>query len=272
MNGPARRPPTALLISPHLDDIAFSCGGTASVLRRRGWRVVVATVFTASVPEPSGFALACQLDKGLPPGADYMAIRRAEDDAFCRVVAGGVEPRWLGLAEAPHRGYGSAAALFAEVSGDDPAGADAARLIGGLVEGLAPDLVLAPRAVGGHVDHRQVVGAVLGLPRLGDRLGWYLDLPYAERFPGAPSDPRLPVDRVEVAIPIDPLDLAAKLDGCACYVTQMPFQFGGEAEMRRRLGAFAAAEASRSGKGEYAETFLVNPALVERHNLRFLRA
>ena len=271
MNGPASRPPTALLLSPHLDDVAFSCGGAASALCRRGWRVVVATVFTASVADPDGFALTCQLDKGLPPGADYMAIRRGEDEAACRALGPGVEPRWLGLAEAPHRGYESPAALFADARDDDPAGDDAARLIGALVGELAPDLVLAPRAVGGHVDHRQVVAAALGLGGLGDRLAWYLDLPYAERFPGAPGDPRPPGGRVEAAIPLGPLDLAAKLDGCARHASQVPFQFGGEAAMRARLAAFAAAEASRFGHRGHAETFLVDAALVGRHGGLFLR-
>lgn len=271
MDGLASRPPTALMISPHLDDVAFSCGGTASVLRRRGWRVVVATVFTASFPAPSGFALACQLDKGLPPEVDYLAIRRREDETFGRAVAPGIELRRLGLAEAPHRGYESAAALFAGVREDDPARGQAALLIGGLVDEVAPDLVLAPRAVGGHVDHRQVVGALLSLPGLDDRLAWYRDLPYAEKFANAPGDPRLPDDLVEVVVPFGPLDLVAKLDGCACYATQVPFQFGGEDEMRRRLGEFASLEASRFGQDGHAETFLAPPSLVGRSAGLFLR-
>ena len=70
---------TALAISPHLDDAVFSAGGTLAHLATAGWRVVMATVFTASVPEPKGFALACQLDKGLSPEVDYMGLRRDED-------------------------------------------------------------------------------------------------------------------------------------------------------------------------------------------------
>ena len=73
--------PLALALSPHLDDAAFSCGGLLAGLSAAGWRVVVATVFTASVPEPKGFALACQTDKGLDPSVDYMALRRTEDAA-----------------------------------------------------------------------------------------------------------------------------------------------------------------------------------------------
>ena len=63
-----RRMPLALALSPHLDDAAFSCGGTLAALAAEGWEVAVATLFTASVEAPTGFALACQTDKGLPAG------------------------------------------------------------------------------------------------------------------------------------------------------------------------------------------------------------
>ncbi len=72
-----------------------------------GWRVVVATLFTRSVPDPQGFALACQLDKGLDATVDYMALRRAEDVAACRALGLG-DPIHIPLPEAPHRGYHSA--------------------------------------------------------------------------------------------------------------------------------------------------------------------
>ena len=78
--------PHALALSPHLDDAAFSCGGTLARLAAAGWRVTLCTAFTRSVPDPTGFALACQLDKGLGPEVDYMALRRAEDDAACAAL------------------------------------------------------------------------------------------------------------------------------------------------------------------------------------------
>ena len=74
---------TALFLSPHLDDVAFSCGGTLLRLTDDPrWRVVLCTIFTASVPDPQGFALRCQTDKGIPAETDYMALRRAEDAAY----------------------------------------------------------------------------------------------------------------------------------------------------------------------------------------------
>src|SRR5215212_4481765 len=73
--------PLAVAVSPHLDDAVFSAGGTLAALAAAGWRVRVVTCFTASVADPSPFALSTQLDKGLPADVDYMALRRAEDTA-----------------------------------------------------------------------------------------------------------------------------------------------------------------------------------------------
>ena len=151
--------PTALFLSPHLDDVAFSCGGLLAQLGDRGWRTVMATAFTRSVPNPAGFALACQTDKGLAPDVDYMALRRDEDRAAAAIL--GTEARWLDLPEAPHRGYHSAPALFGPVLDGDDIWRPLTDRIADLVAELRPDLLLAPQGLGNHVDHRQVITAVL---------------------------------------------------------------------------------------------------------------
>ena len=95
--------PTALALSPHLDDAVFSCGGLLAALVDAGWDVTLATVFTATKLPASGFALACQIDKGLSPDVDYMALRRAEDREAAAIL-GIADVRHQDLAEAPHRG------------------------------------------------------------------------------------------------------------------------------------------------------------------------
>ncbi len=219
--------PAALFISPHLDDAVFSAGGTMAGLADAGWRVVLATVFTRSVPGPAGFALRCQTDKGLSPDVDYMALRRAEDAAAAAAV--GVAPadvRWLGLPEAPHRGYHSAADLFAGVHpDDDPTTAAVADAIAPMV--AAADAVFAPVGIGDHVDHAHVVRAVAtvtaGRPVPAAR---WLDAPYLLRL----STPPPATHRVDLT-----RTLSRKLDGCAAYATQLAFQFGGPGAMRDRL-------------------------------------
>lgn len=212
-----------IAVSPHLDDAAFSVGGALAVLTDRGHDVMVVTCFTGSVATPTGFALACQTDKGLAPDVDYMALRRAEDNAALAVL--GVTPVQLPLFEAPHRGYDNAPALFAGIRERDQVWRD---LVGHLSD-LDADLWLAPQGLGSHVDHQQVVRAVAALHQ---PTAWWRDTPYVLRQPNAAPSPDLPAGLL-------PLVLAAdrnrRADACACYKTQLGFQFGGAEQLRHAL-------------------------------------
>ncbi|MFF0990966.1 PIG-L deacetylase family protein [Kocuria nitroreducens] len=210
-----------LAVSPHLDDAAFSAGALLAGLAARGAQVRVVTVFTAGVPAPEGFALACQTDKGIPRDVDYMALRRAEDGTA--MAALGARAVHLGLAEAPHRGYSSAAALFGPVvAGDEDTTESVAAA---LEQELArpgmppPDLVLGPAGLGNHVDHRHVRDALELLShRHGLPVVRWDDLPYALRLPaGAGGAHERPATAAETR---------TKLAACASYPSQLGFQFG----------------------------------------------
>jgi LmbE family N-acetylglucosaminyl deacetylase len=223
----------AVAVSPHLDDAIFSAGAALARLAAAGWEVQVVTVFTASVPEPRGFALACQVDKGLGPEVDYLALRRAEDREAVRRLGLGIPPVHLPFPEAPHRGYESAPALFAAPRADDAGIVGEVRTALGLLLAGA-DLVLAPVGLGGHVDHLQVLAA---LAPLADPVLWH-DQPYALRLDGPPPSGWEDVAGEEAR--------ARKLDAAAAYTTQLAFQFpgqdgvpAGEPAMRRALGAVA---------------------------------
>jgi LmbE family N-acetylglucosaminyl deacetylase len=122
---------TALYVSPHLDDVAFSCA--ASLLRRKE-RVIVATVFTEG--------------KG-------SAVRRAED----RKALKELEAVHLGFLDAPDRLRirPSFTSLVLEPSVDR-------RLVQRIQRALRPllqqaDTVFFPLGIGGHIDHRTVFEA-----------------------------------------------------------------------------------------------------------------
>ena len=239
--------PTALFLSPHLDDAVFSAGGLAGLLADRGWTTVLATAFTRSVVPAAGFALACQLDKGLAPEVDYMALRRQEDQEAAAVL-GFSQVRWLDLLEAPHREYHSAPALFSDPNGHDSVRIPLSAHFLALAAEFRPDLVLAPQGLGNHVDHQQVIAAALGSFRA-DRLAFYRDTPYAIRQPEA---------RAHKAVPNTPWSVIAieaaldrKIAAAQCYTSQVGFQFGGPPELARALRGFALAE----GEGLAAERF-----------------
>jgi LmbE family N-acetylglucosaminyl deacetylase len=246
--------PTALALSPHLDDAAFSCGGTLTALSEAGWRVVLCTVFTASVPNPTGFALACQTDKGLSPEVDYMALRRAEDAAAAAML--GIDPPlWLPFREAPHRGYDSAKALFAGVRPNDAIDRALAEALHAVLSDAEPDLVLAPQAVGSHVDHIQVVRALRQVQPNAPVLLWR-DFPYTIRAtnPPEPFGSEMELRHHLTAAPT-PDQRERKRRACRAYASQLGFQFGGP----ERLDALLA---------DAQETFRCERA----HSLPFLGA
>jgi LmbE family N-acetylglucosaminyl deacetylase len=250
--------PTALFISPHLDDVAFSCGGTLIRLAQNGWVVVLCTMFTRSVPDPQGFALTCQTDKGIAPDVDYMALRRAEDEQFA-TIAGVHALLHLPHAEAPHRGYHSAPELFDGMHSDDQIWKQLVDDLRRLRDEYAPNLIVAPQGLGNHVDHLQVIQAVIAA-ELPDRMCWYRDTPYIIRQPTSAPSPLLPNGLLEQGVRIDEA-IERKIMGCCAYTTQIGFQFGGAAEVDRKLRALHHREAERVGIAGYAEIFAVPPSV-----------
>ena len=236
---------TALFISPHLDDVVFSCGGTLAALADRGWRTVLVTAFTATVLPVTGFALACQTDKGLGPEVDYMALRRAEDRDAADIL-GVADLRWLGLPEAPHRGYGSAPELFADLRDDDEIWRKLADELAALQAELRADQIFAPQGLGAHVDHRQTIRAVQEIAGR-TPVAWYRDTPYAIRNP----DARPFVDARELgAVPIDET-LDRKIRAACAYRSQIGFQFGGPEAVAASLADFATREGGERFAGKF---------------------
>ena len=229
---------TALALAPHLDDAAFSCGGTLATLARAGWRVVVATLFTRSMPNPQGFALACQLDKGLEPEVDYMALRRKEDVAAMRVL--GAATVHVPLPEAPHRGYHSAQALFEPPLLEDDVVEPLRKAVSDLLAEHLPDLVLVPQAIGGHVDHVQLVRALQEPQR---PLLWWRDFPYSARSatPMEPFGIRM-AKKPEREVLLDTAALDAKEAACLAYASQLGLQFGGPDGLRAKLAQAGSVE------------------------------
>jgi LmbE family N-acetylglucosaminyl deacetylase len=236
-----QQPLQILAVSPHLDDAAFSAGATLATLIAHGHRVTLVTAFTASVEGPAE--------------VDVMALRRVEDmEAAARL---GVQRLvHLPFPEAEHRGYDTPEARTGPLREDDDVAPDlraALDILGSF------DLILAPQALGDHVDHRQLRRA-LGLPGRCD------DPAPVARFSRGPvalwrdtphvlsgEDPPTPGDD---AVVISGDALKRKLAACACYATKTEARFGTERRMRQELSDLAFSEGSRHGRPAPAETFV----------------
>lgn len=205
-----------LAVSPHLDDAVFSAGGTLARHAMDGDEVTILTCFTGNVAKPQGFALECQLDKGLSAEIDYMALRRAEDLAACEAI--GAKAIHLPFLEAPHRGYADAKSLFAgRKETDAPIVADLRAAIASLYDKLCPSIVYGPLGVGNHVDHHVVRDAMAEQSAGVPVVSWE-DFPYAMKSEA--------VSEGVVRRPLDAPSAAAKLRSVLCYKTQLGFQFG----------------------------------------------
>lgn len=249
----------ALFLSPHLDDVVFSCGATLALWLQHGWEALVVTVFTGNTASPRGFALQCQTSKGIPPEVDYMALRRAEDKMALAHLGQSSLLHWEFL-EAPHRGYNSPPDLFAGVKEGDAVWhpiTESLRHWEDLDGSLGFDAVFAPQGLGNHVDHLHVIHALRSFPP--ERVHWYRDTPYAIREPEANYSPLLPPDLVTRSVTFDQKILDQKIAACCAYASQIGFQFGGAQGVGDKLTAFHRAEAETQNTDPYAELFLQAP-------------
>jgi LmbE family N-acetylglucosaminyl deacetylase len=181
-----------IFLSPHFDDVVFSCGGTLAVQASVGLRPLVITVFggTPQNTNLSAFALSVHHAMGFSQDATVaVATRRAEDAQAMNLL--GVDYLWLDYPDAIYRGD---PAYYTEES----------QLIGGKVhasdrwidEELAETLVqlakrlpdavwYAPLAVGRHVDHQIVCSAADRVTQMGKKVNLYEDFPYVARKAGS---------------------------------------------------------------------------------------
>jgi LmbE family N-acetylglucosaminyl deacetylase len=239
-----------LFISPHLDDIALSCGGYVRQLRARGEEVVVATVCTADTP--TGVVLSeparhvhweWQLGEDNPYGK-----RRAEDLVACAVL--GANAQHLGFPDAVYRYDAHAQPLYTRdfiggrVRAEDWrvlyfAMIDALRRIGA---GAAQRY--CPLAIGGHVDHVLVRSAAeTAFP---DGLTYYEDYPYAQKV--GEGNPNVARELAMIThglhtetIVLAEADIVARIDWIAAYRSQQFALFEVAESMPAKVRAYIAA-------------------------------
>lgn len=174
-----------LFVSPHLDDIALSCGGLARRLTASGQSVVIATVCTADRPAGQPLSAAAQhVHWEWQLGDDHpYAIRRQEDEAACKVL--GAEPVHLGLLDAIYRHDAAGAPLYHldTFMGGQVTEHDWLHFFPQVKVALQPLIrsaqrVYAPLSIGGHVDHVLLRQAIEETAEA-TQVMYYEDYPYA---------------------------------------------------------------------------------------------
>lgn len=238
MNLPGRTAPPGidlLVVSPHFDDAALSCGGAIERATRRGEQVTVVTVCAAPpAGSLSDYAASLHRRWGAPAGSeqqDALAMvrrRQAEDVAALAIL--GATGRYLDVPDCIYRRdpiggwlYESDPAIFGPVAADDAATADdIARQLQAL-PGLAPDTrMLVPLGVGHHVDHQLARRAAERVAaRLGCQPVYYEDYPYAGDASALQATLAAEKGLTPLVIALDEGALTAKIEAIQAYASQI---------------------------------------------------
>jgi LmbE family N-acetylglucosaminyl deacetylase len=179
-----RRGNRCIILSPHLDDAALSCGGLAAELAGIT-PVEVWTIFAgAPVFGPySPLARWFHDISGGSSGARLASKRRREDIKACRVIS--AKPRHFKWFDAVYRRTSSGEPLYQnsrQVTWHPEDDIVVATIAAALLKNLRfDDVLLVPLGIGLHVDHLIVRAAAERLDRLD--LTYYVDVPYIRTYP-----------------------------------------------------------------------------------------
>jgi LmbE family N-acetylglucosaminyl deacetylase len=227
-----------IVLSPHLDDAALSCGGQISLQTADGRSVLVVTLMAGDPPAVDVSPFAQQLHDRWEFQTEAVARRREEDHTACRILWADCL-HWA-LPDCIYRHdpltgepyYISDQDIFGPVHPDEELLQDI------LVEKLAklPEhgRVLAPLSVGNHVDHQ--VTRLAAESYFGTELIYYEEYPYAA-VPGA-------VEKIiatggenwhSQTIPISEAAMEKKIEAIAAYVSQMSTFFLDRVDLERQV-------------------------------------
>lgn len=228
-----------IYISPHLDDVVYSCGGHLWQQRMDGHQVEVWTLF-AGDPPGTLTPFAKELHARWKTGADAVQQRRTEDRTACERLGAGF--RHFPYPDCIYRRIPATGEpvihvnedLFRPVTEGELPLADeiATELLNSISE---PSLLLVPLGVGGHVDHRlaRLSAEISRLP-----LGYYADFPYSRdanlRLASAP-----PVNFQQVRYSLDPAAVEHWTHAAAAYASQLSSFWNSEGQMKDDIEAYA---------------------------------
>lgn len=244
-------------LSPHLDDVALSCGGMICAQTKSGERVLIVTVFAGRPDYDRLSEFACFQHRWWGDPDDPIGQRRREDERACQLLGAD----WIHLDELdaiyrrdPATGralYNSDDEIFGSLHPADTVKATeiAETWLRALPLGHAR--VYAPLAAGHHVDHQLVRQAAIHLIERGLSVVFYEDFPYV-------SDAEKLIQALTWAAPgswqaqqilLAPEELERKKEAISCYVSQTPVIFRHGPGMAEQVAEYA----RRVGNGRPAE-------------------
>lgn len=238
-------------VSPHLDDVVYSCGAVIWSQMKAGEYVEIWTLCAGDPPSRPLSPYARSLHERWKTGLEAVSVRRAEDVRACGVL--GAAYRHFSIPDCiyrrdPDRGdalYQSDTAIFGDV---DPVESGLINSLADEISGTLPEgaNLVAPMGIGGHVDH-QIVVSVLKKMRVSNHstspvknplsLWRYADVPYVLSAPASLQAHVRPEWRPEKFPAPEPAQ-RAWVEAMACYKSQLSSFWPNAAVMREKIAAY----------------------------------
>ena len=225
-----------IYLSPHFDDVAFSCGGLVWQQAEAGHSVSVWTI-CAGEPRPGPLSPFAELLHSRWGAQQAVPLRREEDFRSSRVMK--ANARHFPIPDCIYRGsdepfYPSENALFGPLHpAEESLVQDLVKELSGSIPGQAN--LVCPLALGSHVDHQLTRAAAEGLGR---PLWYYADYPYVLKYSAALEQlEQTGFQPVEARI-TEP-GVRAWQAAAAAHASQISTFWAGPEELRDAIAAYA---------------------------------
>jgi LmbE family N-acetylglucosaminyl deacetylase len=238
-----------IFLSPHLDDVVYSCAGTLGMQVSSGLHPLVISVF-AGIPAQNLqlSSLATQITRSWGSSATgvsgLMETRRQEDSAALDYLQ--ADYMWLDYPEAIFRGNPPYYTSEDQIIGGDVHLEDsdidrdfAAQLLE--LQARLPDTAwYAPLGIGRHVDHQIVSSAADRLLERGAKVYFYEDFPYVARQENALQERinELGAEYEYALVEVSEM-MPLRLEASAIYSSQTASNFGSVEAMQKMMDSYA---------------------------------
>lgn len=234
----------AIYLSPHLDDVALSCGGQVFQATSAGQRVLIVTITAGDPPNSAVSGYAQSLHDRWELVTDAVAARRAEDEAANAIL--GADTLHWSLPDCIYRYhpttgtplYVSDPDIFGEVN---PAELPVVATLSEQIAALpAHRQLYVPLTIGHHVDHQLTrLAAEQAFPQA--QLCYYEDYPYAQK-PGALATviPDGALKWHATTVLVTEAAIQTKIAAIAAFKSQFSTFFQDLADLERQIRTFTA--------------------------------
>ncbi len=242
-------------LSPHFDDVVFSCGGLIYEQIRQGQDALVVTIF-GGTPDYSRIGSFARAIHKKWKSQDPVSLRRVEDMKAVETL--GAKLLQLDFLDCIYRQNKDNAPLYNDYESMKgimhPNDNNLVELIYDRIVGVIQQYkhkefqVFAPLGVGNHVDHQIVKIVGLRLLSKGYNVFFYEEIPYCLWYPEGLQDV-IAKNENEWSSKIFSIDIKAKLNSIKPYNSQFAGLGGSFRSVGKRFKKYAA----MVGKGKFAE-------------------